>query len=66
MKLYFVRHGESQGNVAGIHQSGSVALSENGIIQAQKVAERFATIAIDVIFASDYTRALETAKKSVP
>ena len=71
MKVYFVRHGESQGNVLRIHQDGKVKLSDHGQEQAKNVAERFAHINIDVILASDYERAFKTAqtiakKKDLP
>lgn len=63
MKVYFVRHGESQGNVDGIHQHGRIELSPRGKQQAQVVAKRFKNIDIDVILSSDYTRAHDTARK---
>lgn len=62
MKLYIVRHGESVGNVAGIHQSGQTQLSEHGTRQAKIVAERFKKIPVDVIISSDYIRAAKTAE----
>lgn len=62
MKVYLVRHGQSEGNKAGIHQDGSVLLSAHGVKQAESVAERFKNISVDGIIASDYTRARETAE----
>ncbi len=61
-RLYFVRHGQSQGNKLSLHQSGKTELTEHGIKQAGKVAKRFRTIPIDIIFASDYARAKKTAE----
>lgn len=62
MKLYMVRHGESTGNMTGVHQSGQTQLSEHGMKQAKKVAARFKNIPVDTIFSSDYIRAAVTAE----
>lgn len=62
MKVYFVRHGESVGNKANIHQTSQMPLSELGVIQAKKIAKRFKEIKIDYILASPIARAIETAK----
>lgn len=63
MKVYFVRHGQSQGNLESIHQNGEVPLSINGQSQAKEVAKRFSNIKIDAIIASDYKRAYDTANE---
>lgn len=63
MRIYFVRHGESCHNAANIFQPGTVPLSEKGMEQARVVAERFRSISIDAIIASDYERAHQTAKE---
>ena len=63
MKLYFVRHGESKLNVLGIHQNAQTELSAKGIQQAKFVANRFRDIKIDLIVASDYLRAQQTAEE---
>lgn len=67
--IYVVRHGESQGNVLGSkgktfdsNMETSVSLTEKGIGQAKKLAERFKTVRFDAIFSSDYVRAKETAE----
>jgi broad specificity phosphatase PhoE len=62
MKLYCVRHGESTGNRDRLHQSPNTPLSDIGEDQAQFVAHRFKTIAIDHILSSPYKRAHQTAK----
>lgn len=62
MKIYFVRHGESVGNKANVHQTTEMPLSETGVSQAKKIAERFKEIKIDYILASPVTRAKETAE----
>ena len=65
-ELYLVRHGQSCGN-AGLHTGDDVSdrqdavLSELGEAQAKKLAERFASVPLDAIFASGLRRALCTA-----
>lgn len=61
-KIYFVRHGESEGNALRIHQSKETPLSEIGESQAKIVALRFSKISVDTIIASPYLRAKQTAK----
>lgn len=60
-KIYFVRHGESAGNAAKVHQSATTPLSEIGLSQAEMVALRFRQIPVDLIIASPYLRAQQTA-----
>ncbi len=62
MKLYLIRHGESNLNRLGIHQDGSAELSANGLKQAEQVAKRFSNITIDIVLTSTYTRARQTAE----
>ncbi len=61
MKVYFVRHGQSEGNLTKVHQDGKVKLSHKGLEQAKDVAKRFKNIKVDVILSSDYVRAFTTA-----
>jgi len=63
MKVYFVRHGQTYGNLSEVHQDHSDRLDEHGIKQAQMVAKRFKTIKIDTILSSDYVRARVTAEE---
>lgn len=62
MKVYIVRHGESKFNAKKIHQHGNVALSMLGLKQARSVSNRFKKIPIDIILASPYARAHQTAQ----
>ncbi len=62
MKLYLVRHGESEGNEAGTHQHPETNLSPTGLKQAQFIATRFTKIPIDAILASPFQRAKQTAE----
>lgn len=59
--IYFVRHGESEGNVQKVHQTSDNPLSEIGRAQAKMVAHRFEHIAIDRLISSPYRRAQQTA-----
>jgi broad specificity phosphatase PhoE len=61
-KIYFVRHGESIFNTENREQGADGSLSDTGRSQAEFVAKRFHTIALDAIVSSPYTRAMETAK----
>lgn len=62
-RLYFVRHGEGQDNVARQYSCRRVdhPLSERGILQAQQTAEYLAGKAIDEVYSSPMKRAAETA-----
>lgn len=62
MKVYFVRHGESVGNKANLHQTTDMPLSDTGVAQANKIAERLKKFKIDYILASSVARAKETAE----
>ena len=63
MRLILVRHGETEENKAGIMQGHLPGvLSELGIEQAEKLAERLKDERIDLIISSDLARALDTAK----
>jgi broad specificity phosphatase PhoE len=60
-KVYFVRHGESEGNI-GLHFQGYKSpLTERGREQARIVAERCMNVPIDAIISSSMKRAEETA-----
>lgn len=61
MNIYFVRHGESEGNVTRTHQHEETPLSSSGKSQAKNVAKRLKGHEIDVIYTSPYVRAKETA-----
>ncbi|MEY3470789.1 MAG: hypothetical protein RLZZ223_139 [Candidatus Parcubacteria bacterium] len=60
--IYFVRHGESEGNKEKVYQSASTLLSENGLQQAELIADRFNNIEVNTIISSNYIRAKQTAK----
>jgi broad specificity phosphatase PhoE len=60
--VYFVRHGQSEDNVAPVFQSPHSPLSEVGRTQAQRIAARVAKLSFDALLASPYQRAKETAE----
>lgn len=63
MKLYMIRHGESEGNRAGkIQGSMDFPLSELGVKQADAVAQFCKTIGADYLYSSDLIRAFDTAQ----
>lgn len=62
MQVYFIRHGETEGNRENRIQGSDDILSEKGKDQAKVVAERLKEIGSDIIYSSPYPRALETAK----
>lgn len=62
-RLYLVRHGETEWNKSLRYQGHQdIPLSEEGRVQAGKIARRLAGEKIDAAYASDLSRALETAK----
>lgn len=63
MKLYFVRHGESEANTRHIisNRESSFHLTALGKQQAQALAENLGGIQFDAIFCSPVLRARETA-----
>lgn len=64
VKVVFIRHGQTEWNVSGRYQGQSdVALSKEGIGQAEKLAEHFPVAAVDAIYSSDLERARVTAEK---
>lgn len=60
--VYFVRHGQSVENVAPVFQSPNSPLSKKGLEQARLIAERVLRLSFDILIASPYPRARETAE----
>ncbi|MDD4351847.1 MAG: histidine phosphatase family protein [Candidatus Gracilibacteria bacterium] len=62
MKLFLVRHGETDWNVNQLFQGQTdVPLNENGLSQAEDLAFKLKDEGFDAIFSSDLQRALATA-----
>jgi probable phosphoglycerate mutase len=63
VKLILVRHGQTPSNVAGLLDTAppGPGLTETGLLQAEAVPAALAAQPIDAIFASNQTRAQQTA-----
>ncbi len=62
-KVYFVRHGLTDFNIDRKVQDHTDTLSEEGLKQAEDVAERMTHIQFDLLLSSDMERAKQTAEK---
>jgi broad specificity phosphatase PhoE len=64
MRLYFVRHGESEANVQHVisNRASPFALTERGREQAKALAEKLKEIPFTAIFSSPILRAHETTE----
>ena len=67
MKLYLIRHGESETNLAG-HYTGwaQVNLTEKGVRDAEGIRPTLENIKFDKIYSSDLIRAMKTAETAIP
>lgn len=61
--VYFVRHGQSQGNISPVFQAKDSPLSSLGKKQAELIARRAAKLSFEKLIASPLARAKETAIK---
>jgi broad specificity phosphatase PhoE len=59
--IYFVRHGESEGNSGPIRQTSAANLTDKGIAQAKIVADRCTKIPFETIICSTMERTKQTA-----
>ncbi len=63
MKVYLVRHGETDWNLRGMFYGWTDCdINEKGILQAERLKKFFNTIPYDKIYASDLLRAAHTAE----
>ncbi len=60
-KVYFVRHGETEGNVGKFFQTHDTPLTERGHDGAKAIAERLSHLTTDAIIASPFYRTQQTA-----
>jgi broad specificity phosphatase PhoE len=65
MNIYFVRHGESEGNTNHIHQLPTTPLTSQGRQQAKELAKRLQKINFDQIVCSNFVRTKQTAQEIV-
>lgn len=62
-KIFLVRHGEAEGNLYRRSQGHwDMPLTERGRQQTAALARRFENIALDAVYASDLSRAMDTAR----
>lgn len=60
--LLVIRHGETDWNLSGRWQGHSdIPLNKNGLVQAQKLANRLSSWPIQAVYSSDLKRAAQTA-----
>ena len=63
LRLYLIRHGEielaAKGKLIG---QTDVALSERGVEQARRLAEKLSSVRLDAVYSSDLRRACHTAE----
>lgn len=60
-KIYFVRHGETNGNLGGYWQGPDEPLNENGLKQARILANRVKDLNVGRVISSSMKRAVQTA-----
>ena len=63
MSILLVRHGETPANAARVLQLPDTPLSDRGLVQVERLAERLAELGVAAIVASDYARARVTAER---
>lgn len=67
MRLYMIRHGESEYNRLGLYTGWKQAnLTEKGIADAEKIRPLLEKVPFDKIYASDRIRAMQTAEHALP
>lgn len=67
MRVYFIRHGQSEANFTKVHSGwAQVNLTELGISQAKEVGEYLKDISFDKVYSSDLIRAMQTAENALP
>ena len=67
MKLYVVRHGQSEDNAARRHSGwADCSLTEKGMDDARRAGELLKGIAFDKVFSSDTRRARQTCALALP
>jgi broad specificity phosphatase PhoE len=64
MRLYFVRHGESEANLLREFSNSGLKhpLTKRGLAQAQRVADSLAGLAVERVYSSPVLRAQQTAQ----
>lgn len=60
--VYFVRHGQSEGNLTPVFQSPNSPLNEEGKKQAELIAERVSKLSFEALIVSPFERTKQTAE----
>ena len=67
MKLYLVRHGQSESNLNGVFSGwAQISLTEQGLADARCAGEYLQKLSFDRIYSSDLLRAIQTARTALP
>jgi len=67
MKLYFIRHGQSEGNINGRHNAwAQVSLTEKGKQDAAMAGRLIRNVHFDKVYTSDLIRTIQTQKIALP
>lgn len=67
MKLYFIRHGQSEGNAAHFHNSWlQVNLTEQGKEDARMAGRLLKGLSFDKVYTSDLVRTIQTKEIALP
>ena len=62
-KIYLIRHAEAEGNLhRRIHGWYDALVTDNGFLQIKALEERFRSIPVDAVYASDRYRTMTTAR----
>lgn len=67
MKLYFIRHGQSEGNISGRHNAwAQVSLTEKGKQDAAMAGRLLKNVHFDKVYTSDLIRTIQTQQIALP
>ena len=67
MRIYAIRHGQSEANLKAAHAGwAQVPLTEKGHAQAEAVQHRLKEVHFDKVIVSDLRRAIQTAQHALP
>lgn len=67
MKMYMIRHGQSEGNIGGFHSAwAQVPLTEKGKADAEMAGQILKGIPFDKVYTSDLIRTIQTQQIALP
>lgn len=61
-RIFFVRHGQAEGNIGPIRQSSDAPLTKKGMEQAKIITERLSNLDFELLISSPITRAHQAAE----